>query len=95
MNKSDLLRAVANKEGCPVKDVERVVDALFEVIALSLTLEEDVSIRNFGKFEMRQRREVTRKNPRTGEEIHVPAKRGIGFRAAPRLKDQINRKHHP
>lgn len=94
MNKSDLLRAVATKEGVPFRDVERVVDAFLEVIGLSLTLDEDVSIRNFGKFEVRDRAAVTRKNPRTGESIQVPAKKGVGFKPSPHLKDRINGKRY-
>lgn len=92
MNKSDLLRAVASKEGCSIKEVERVIDSFLDVISLSLALEEDVSIRNFGKFEVRHRAEVTRMNPRTGEPIAVPAKRGLGFKASPQLKDRVNGK---
>jgi DNA-binding protein HU-beta len=94
VNKSDLLRAVATKEGVTLRQAERLVDAFLDVIALSLALEEDVSIRNFGKFEVRERAEVVRKNPRTGEPIPVPAKRGVGFRAAPHLKDRVNGKRY-
>ena len=92
MNKSDLLRAVASKESCTIREAEKIVDAFLDVIALSLALDEDVSIRNFGKFEVRDRAEVVRKNPRTGEPIHVPAKKGIGFKPSPALKDRTNGK---
>lgn len=94
MNKSDLLRAVANKEGCTIGEAERIVDALLDIISLSLALDESVSIRNFGKFEVRHRSEVTRKNPRTGEAIAVPAKRGVGFKPSPHLKDRVNGKRY-
>lgn len=94
MNKSDLLRAVANKEGCSVREAERIIDSFLDVIALSLALEENVSIRNFGKFEVRNRNEVVRKNPRTGESIAVPAKKGLGFKPSPHLKDRVNGKRY-
>lgn len=94
MNKSDLLRAVASKEGCTIKEAERIIDAFLDVISLSLALDENVSIRNFGKFEVRDRAEVVRKNPRTGEPIAVPAKRGLGFKASPQLKDRVNGKRY-
>jgi DNA-binding protein HU-beta len=94
VNKSDLLRAVATKEGLTLKDAERILDACLDVISLCLTLDEDVSIRNFGKFEVRSRAEVVRKNPRTGEPIAVPAKKGVGFKASPHLKDRVNGKRY-
>jgi DNA-binding protein HU-beta len=90
MNRSDILSAVASKEGIPVRDVEKIVDSFLEVITLSLTLDEDVSIRNFGKFEVRHRSEVTRRNPKTGEPVEVPAKKAVGFKASPWLKNRIN-----
>lgn len=94
MNKSDLLRAISNKESCTIGDAERIVDAFLDVIGLSLALDESVSIRNFGKFEARHRAEVVRKNPRTGESISVPPKRGIGFKPSPHLKDRVNGKRY-
>lgn len=90
MNKSDLLRAVATKEDISLRDAERIIDAFLDVIGLSLTLDEDVSIRNFGKFESRHRGAVLRRNPRTGEPVQVPPKRAIGFKPSPRLKDRVN-----
>lgn len=94
MNKSDLLRAVASKESCSVKEAEKIIDSFLEVVALSLALDEDVSVRNFGKFEVRHRDEVVRKNPRTGEPIQVPAKRGVGFKPSPHLKERVNGKRY-
>lgn len=90
MNKSDLLRAVAAKTGLGAKDTEAVVDAFLDVVALSLTLDEDVSVRNFGKFEVRHHNAVIRRNPKTGERIDVPAKRAVGFKPSPRLKGRVN-----
>lgn len=94
MNKSDLLRAVASKQNCTIRDAEKIIDAFLDVIALSLALEEDVSVRNFGKFEVRNRAEVVRKNPRTGEPIQVPAKKGVGFKPSPHLKERVNGKRY-
>lgn len=94
MNKSDLLRAVASKEACTIKEAEKIIDAFLEIVSLSLALDEDVSVRNFGKFEVRHRAEVVRKNPRTGEAIQVPAKKGVGFKPSPHLKDRVNGKRY-
>jgi DNA-binding protein HU-beta len=90
VNKSEVLRAVALRERITFAEAERTVDAFLEVISLSLACEEDVSIRNFGKFEHRTRRPVTRNNPRTGVPVDVPQRHTVGFKPAPRLKDRVN-----
>lgn len=91
MNRTDIVRAVANKAGVPVYVVDKVTTELLEVIGLCLAAGEEVNLRQFGKFEPRDRRAVTRKNPKTGEDIHVPAKTGVGFVPSPVLKARLNR----
>lgn len=90
MNKSDILHIVAMREQLKSDEVERIVDAFLEAISLSLACEEDVTIRNFGRFEHRKRNPVHRRNPRTGEPIDVPARNAVGFKPAPRLRDRVN-----
>lgn len=91
MNRSDLLRAVANDTKLPTAQVELVVDSLLNVIALSLSAGEDVGIRRFGKFERRIRRPVVRRNPRTGEEISVPERHTVAFIPADAIRDRLNK----
>lgn len=90
MNKSEVLRAVAFRERISFNEAERIVDAFLEVVGLSLACEENVSIRNFGKFEHRARRPVTRRNPKTGAPVEVPPRNTVGFKPAPKLKDRVN-----
>lgn len=90
MNRSDIVQSVATREQLPVAYVQRVVDALLEVVGLSLACGESVNLRSFGKFEPRHRRPVVRKNPRTGVEHQVPEKTAIGFVASPTLKRRVN-----
>lgn len=59
-------------------------------VAASVACGEPVSIRKFGKFEPRRRSEVTRRNPKTGIEIHVPSKNSVAFLPAPALKERLN-----
>lgn len=90
MNKSELLRAVALRERVTYAEAERLVDAFLEVVSLSLACEEDVSIRNFGKFEHRKRRPVQRRNPKTGTPVDIPERNSVGFKPAPKLRDRVN-----
>lgn len=94
MNKSDLIKAVETREQVPFRDAERIINAFLDVISLSLAYGEDCSIRNFGKFEVRNRQETTRLNPKTGDPIHVSARRAVGFRPAPHFKDRVNGKRY-
>lgn len=91
MNRSDLIRAAAEAENLPMGQVERILDSIMETIGVSLACGEAVMIRNFGKFEPRQKRATERKNPKTGDIISVPPKKAILFHAAPALKERINR----
>lgn len=92
MNRTDVVKSIANKEGIASSQVQRILNSFFDVVALNLSLGEDVSLRDFGKFEPRDRKPVIRKNPRTGIEHSVPAKVSIGFIPSPNLKARLNNK---
>lgn len=70
--------------------VDAVVSDTIDTIALMLAAGEQVNIRRFGRFDPRDRKPVTRLNPATGEPIHVPAKRSVGFVPSQTLKDRLN-----
>lgn len=90
MNRTDVVKSIANKEGLAAGQVQRVLESFFDVVALNLSLGEEVSLRDFGKFEPRDRKPVVRRNPRTGIEIPVPAKTTVGFIASPNFKARLN-----
>lgn len=91
MNRSDLIRAIAKADGVDLATAERMLQTLTDTIELSLACGEAVTIRNFGKFEVRDRNPVVRLNPRTGDKIEVPAKQSVLFHAAPALKRRVNK----
>lgn len=90
MNRGQLIEAVASKTELPIAQVDFVLTHVLEAIQDSLNEGEQVNIRRFGKFEPRHRNPVVRKNPRTGEEIPVPAKRSVGFIPSVNLKAALN-----
>lgn len=91
MNKSELVKALAQRQGVTIEEATELLEFILGMIEISLACGEPVLLSNFGKFEPRTKREVTRRNPRTGEEIHVPAKRTVLFRPSPTLKGRINK----
>lgn len=91
LNKSQIIRGLAANRKLTQPQVEALVNDFLNVIALSLAEGDDVKLSGFGKFEVRERKPVVRKNPRTGESIYVDAKRSLGFVPSPVLKERVNR----
>ena len=89
MTKRDLVKAIAETTGFTQKDVLTVVDGVFETIA-STVKNDEVSITGFGKFVTSERSERMMRNPATGEQVKVPAKKSIKFKPAKSFKDSIN-----
>ena len=89
MNKTELIAAVAAKSGLTKKDAERVVSATFETVTESLKKGEKVQISGFGIFETKDREARVGRNPRTKEEIKIPATRLPAFKASKTLKDTV------
>lgn len=84
------MKVVAGKTDMPVAQVDVMLTSVLEAITEGLSSGEQVNIRRFGKFEPRHRNPVVRKNPRTGEEIPVPAKTSVGFIPSVNLKAVLN-----
>lgn len=90
MKKSDLVNTVAEKSDLTKAQATTAVDAMFDAIIEALAQGEDVTIAGFGTFEVRVRAARTGRNPRTGEEIQIPASKNPAFKAGKALKDAVN-----
>ncbi len=91
MNKTELIRAASEKAGLSKKDTEAALSALTEVITDAMIQGDRVQLVGFGTFEVRQRSARTARNPRTKEEIVVPASKIPVFKAGKSLKDAVNK----
>ena len=89
MNKTELIAAVAAKAGLTKKDAERVVNATIETITESLVKGDKVNISGFGIFEIKNREARVGRNPRTKEQIQIPAAKLPVFKAGKALKDSV------
>ena len=104
MNKAELISAVAEKTGLSKKDTEKVITATVDAITAELIAGEKVSLVGFGSFdvksdkvqlvgfgsfETKQREGRTGRNPKTKEEIWIPASRIPQFKAGKALKDAV------
>lgn len=87
MTKADLARAVYEKHGgLPLQDCQRAVDLLFATVKKHLSIGDRIHIVGFGTLEVVERRARRGRNPATGEEIELPARRALAFRPSRAIK---------
>ena len=91
MTKSELIEEVSlQMPDMSKRDVEIVVETIFESMSAALTNHDRIEIRGFGSFIAKPRRAREGRNPRTGERVHVPQKWVPFFTCGKELKDRIN-----
>ena len=90
MNKSQLIEAVAAKNGMKKKDAEAAVNAVTETIAEAMKNGEKVQLVGFGTFETSERAAREGRNPQTGAVMTIAASKAPKFKAGKALKDEIN-----
>lgn len=89
VTKSDIVDSVNSKIGFSKKDSTEIVDRVFETIKHTLEKGESVKIAGFGKFEVRQKHSRRGRNPQTGEEIEISARKVLSFRPSQILRDAM------
>ncbi len=92
MNKTEIICEVADYLEVSRRTAEKTVDIIFAKITEALAEGDKVNIAGFGQFEVRARAERKGVNPRTGEEIVVPASKTPVFKPGKQLKDSVNKK---
>ena len=90
VNKQDLISVVAEAGDLPKARAGEVLDAVFDEIKRALKKKQDVRLVGFGTFSTTRRKAGKGRNPRTGEEIKIPATTSVRFKAGKGLKDAVN-----
>ena len=91
MKKSELIEAIAEKEGLTKVEAGKALDATFEVIANQLEKGEKVPVAGFGTFKLSSRAAREGRNPKTGETIKIAASTSVSFKAGTALKEKVNK----
>jgi DNA-binding protein HU-beta len=91
VNKAELITSLAEKSGLTKKDAEKALKAFMESVQETLTKGEKVQLVGFGTFEVKARGERKGRNPKTLEEITIPASKVPAFKAGKELKDVVNK----
>ncbi|NQV56598.1 MAG: integration host factor subunit beta [Rhodospirillales bacterium] len=91
MTKSELIAFLAEENPhLYQRDVERIVTTIFDEIASALARGDRIELRGFGAFSVKQRDARIGRNPRTGESVHVAAKRVPYFKTGKQLREKLN-----
>lgn len=89
MNKMELISAIAEKAELSKKDAEKALAAVVESISEALQTGDKVQLIGFGSFEVKNREARIGRNPKTKEEIRIPASKTPVFKAGKALKDKV------
>lgn len=91
MNKSELIKALADDAQIPLDESTIVVNIFFDSMKNALLNNDRVEIRGFGSFKIKDYAPYAGRNPKTGQPVEVTSKRLPFFRPGKELKDSINR----
>jgi len=90
VTKTELVASMAEKGQMSKQDAEKALNAFTDTVVEALKSGDKVSLVGFGTFSVGERAARTGKNPRTGEEITIPAAKTPKFKAGKALKDSLN-----
>jgi DNA-binding protein HU-beta len=90
MNKAELIDAMANESGLSKADSKKALDAFVSATSGAMKNNDRISLVGFGSFSVTERAARTGRNPQTGKEIQIAAKKVIKFKAGSDLTDGIN-----
>lgn len=89
MTKNDMVIEIAKETGLRQVDIKKIVQMTLDSIIDVLVSAERIELRNFGVFEVKKRKARKARNPRTGEEVDVPAKRVVTFKPGKLMEERI------
>ena len=92
MTKVDIVEEIYEKVGFSKKEVAKIVEYIFDIIKESLVKEDKIKISGFGNFVIRKKRSRRGRNPQTGSDIEITARRILTFKPSQVLKGSLNRK---
>ena len=89
LTKADLANQLFDEVGLNKREAKEFVDAYFEVIREALESGDNVKLSGFGNFQLRDKDQRPGRNPKTGEEIPISARRVVTFRPGQKLRARV------
>src|SRR4051794_41895273 len=90
MTKADIIEGVYEKVGFSKKESAEIVELVFDTVKETLERGDKIKISGFGNFQVRQKKARVGRNPQTGKEIEISARRVLTFRPSQVLKSALN-----
>ena len=92
LTKAAIVEQVYTEVGFPRNQSVEIVESLLEIIKATLELGEDLLVSGFGKFTVKAKQERKGRNPATGEDAILPARRVVTFKWSGTLRDKVNQR---
>jgi len=89
LTKAEIANRLFDEVGLNKREAKEFVDAYFELIKEALENGENVKLSGFGNFQLREKNERPGRNPKTGEEIPISARRVVTFRPGQKLRARV------
>jgi DNA-binding protein HU-beta len=90
MNKQELINQIAKETGFTKKDTESFINSFTKTVQDTVKANDKLTLIGFGTFELRERAERKGRNPRTNEEIVIPATKAPAFKPGKNFKEFVN-----
>ena len=90
LTKADMAERLFEDLGLNKREAKEMVESFFDEIRESLAANEQVKLSGFGNFDLRDKRQRPGRNPKTGEEVPISARRVVTFRPGQKLKDRVD-----
>ena len=89
LTKSDIVENLNNEIGLNKREAKELVDMLFNDIKNILSEGHEIKLSGFGNFQLRDKSSRPGRNPRTGEDVEISARRVVTFKPGQKLKDSV------
>lgn len=90
LTKADMAERLNEELGLNKREAKDIVESFFNEIRHSLASNQQVKLSGFGNFDLRDKSQRPGRNPKTGEEVPISARRVVTFRPGQKLKDRVD-----
>ena len=91
LTKAELADLLFEKVGLNKREAKNMVDSFYEEVRAALQSGDGVKLSGFGNFQLREKPQRPGRNPKTGEEVHITARRVVTFHASQKLKAMVEK----
>ena len=94
LTKAELADLLFEKVGLNKREAKNMVDSFYEEVRAALQSGDGVKLSGFGNFQLREKPQRPGRNPKTGEEVQITARRVVTFHASQKLKAMVEKTQH-